>query len=156
MKFFRGVAFFHWFFPFFFNVCGTSKNPNSRPHPVWWRCFRLHSCKFTSCQPFNGKNCFFLANLPKGIMTKIRKGNGRLSTVDDFFSEKIGNSTSTISYEFQTSKGFVGFVVAVSNCQTKPSQVRRFGAPVWSMFRNPKIGPKFLKERPKLPSPPPP
>lgn len=60
---------------------------------------------------------FFWANLPKGRMTKIRKENGRLSTVEDFFFG-IGNSTSTISYEFQTSK-LLGFV-----------QVRRFGAPV--------------------------
>ena len=149
-----GGLFFHWFFPFFFNIWRHMENIQTpRPHPEWSRCFRLHSWQVKQvAQPINGKNCCFFGKfLPKGIYNDFFE-----KEMDDFlllrrFFFGIGNSTSTISYEFQTSK--VLFLVFLWQCETVKHNHHRsaiLGAPVWSMFRNPKIGPTFERRDPNF------
>ena len=133
------VLFFHWFFPFFFNSCGTGKTSKLLTSSCVVALLSPSFLQVTSCQPINGKNCFFWQICRKEEWLKFERGNGRLSTVEYFFG-KIGNSTSTISYEFQTSK-LLGFVVA---------QVRRFGSTCLIHVSESQIGPTFERRDPNF------
>ena len=136
------VLFFHWFFPFFFNSCGTGKTSKLLTSSCVVALLSPSFLQVTSCQPINGKNCFFLANLPKGRMTKIRKRKWTTFYCRRFFWKNRQLNINNLLWipNFQT----FGFC-----CGTGP--------PFWEHLFDPCFGipnrPNIWEERPKLPSP---